>query len=272
MRCCSVAGCSSNSDTQRAVGRGRGQLHRRRADDPWHLPPSAGRRRRPRGAADLRERQHRPQRRQHRRRQDRQHAPARRYLSDRGVASLRYDKVGTGTPGWGPYAGGPPTSAAPSTPAAPRPPRASSPISRAPTRTASRSTGWGGHHARDDAGSDTSPRTRRRSTRSGCCNRSPVATSTSSPTASRLPPRKAPETRRRLTWRRRAGGEPGPHQRHGAGQAARGPGRDPQPRQRQSRRRGRRHRPGGAGRAHPRGHPGAVDVFGHRQPGQLCEP
>ena len=41
-------------------------------------------------------------------------------LSDRGVASLRYDKVGTGKTGLGPYAKRPRTSSAPSTPPVPR--------------------------------------------------------------------------------------------------------------------------------------------------------
>ena len=91
----------------------------------------------PGGAADLGERQHRPQRRQHRRRQDRQHAPARRVrcptAATRACATTRSAPA---RPAWARTSSGPPTSAVPSTPPAPRPRCASSPTSPAPTRPA----------------------------------------------------------------------------------------------------------------------------------------
>ena len=62
--------------TARRLGRGGRHVRRRRPDHPRHLPAPRRRPARARGAADLRERQHRPQRRQRGRGPGRQHAPA----------------------------------------------------------------------------------------------------------------------------------------------------------------------------------------------------
>ena len=61
-------------------------------------------------------------------------------LSDRGVASLRYDKVGTGRTGLGPYASRPSMSAARYTPRGQRQLCGSWPAKQARTRTESRCT------------------------------------------------------------------------------------------------------------------------------------
>ena len=119
-------------------------FHRRRPDHPRHLPPRTRRGRRTGGAADLRERQHRPQRRQRGGGPGGQHAPAGRVLSParwEGVASLRYDKVGTGQDRASARTqSGRPRSSAPSTPPARRPRCAFLPSSPPPTRPASRCT------------------------------------------------------------------------------------------------------------------------------------
>ena len=65
------------------------------------------------------------------------------FLSDHGVATLRYDKVGTGPPGWARTPTVPVMSAPPSTPPGRKRPSASSPHSPAPMPAASRCTRWG---------------------------------------------------------------------------------------------------------------------------------
>ena len=159
-------------------------LRRRRPDHPRHLPPPAGRRTRPRRAADLRERQHRPQRRQRGRRPDRQHAPARRTA----VRPRASPACAT-------------TRSAPARPVSARSQqrpsrrrqrrlhrrrqgRGALPRRRSPAPTSARisvyALGEGTVHAMALA-SDTTP-ARRRSTRSACSSRCPAAISTSSPT------------------------------------------------------------------------------------------
>ena len=74
-----TAGCSSDEKPpQQQWVEDEVSFDSRRPDHPRHLPPPEGRGTRTRGAADLRERADRPQRRQHRRRPHRQHAAARR--------------------------------------------------------------------------------------------------------------------------------------------------------------------------------------------------
>ena len=104
-------------------------------------------------------------------------------LSDRGEASLRYDKVGTGKTGLGPYQQ--------------RPNDVGSAVYTSGAKAAARYLAdqpgtdkarlsvyalGGGRRARDGAGVGHLRPARRRSTRSACSSRCPVATSTSSPT------------------------------------------------------------------------------------------
>ncbi len=184
-------------------------------------------------------------------------------LSDRGEASLRYDKIGTGKTGLGPFQQ--------------RPNEVGSAVYTSGAKAAARyladqsgtdkqrisvyAVGEGAVHAMALA-SDTSPG----SAEGPLAGPAPAAVRSLSrhhhqPGALRRQPRDAEH----LAGRRRRG----PHQGHRAQGAARGPRRDPQPRQREGHRGGRQDRPGGAGRRHPRGHAGAAVVLGHRPPGAL---
>ena len=104
-------------------------------------------------------------------------------LSDRGVASLRYDKVGTGKTGLGPYQQRPTDVGSAVYTAGAK--AAAQFLAEQPGTDKARHLGVrarGGRRARDDAGDGHLRRVRRRSTRWVCCNRCRAGTSTSSPT------------------------------------------------------------------------------------------
>ena len=184
-------------------------------------------------------------------------------LSDRGVASLRYDKVGTGKTGLGPYEQ--------------RPTDVVSAIYTSGAKAAVRfladqpgtdkarisvyALGEGTIHAMSLA-ADTAP---------GAPKIHSLGLFQPLPgryldiITDRVRADAKPRDAGDLAGRRRRG----PHQGHRARAAARGARRHPQPGQRQGRRRGRQDRPAGAGRQGARRHAGAVDVFGLRRPGQV---
>ncbi len=199
------------------------------------------------------------------------------YLSDHGVASLRYDKVGTGRTGLGPYAK--------------RPADVGTAVFTAGAQAAIR-------FLADQAGVDKD-RLSVYGLGEGTTHAMALATDTAADapkihslgllaaTAGPLPgpddltaaqpDRSRGQGRRQdaAAGRRRAGGvdrrgRPGAGQRHGAaGAAARRHERHPQSRQRQGRHRGRRRRPAGRSGQDPGRHPGAAHLFGFRRPGRL---
>ena len=184
-------------------------------------------------------------------------------LSDSGVASLRYDKVGTGKTGLGPYRAERCRQRRLHR-RAPKQRFVSSPISPAPTRTASRCTA-----------SVRAPSTR--------C-RWPSDTTPGAPKIHSLglfqplPGRYLDIITNRVRGRRQPATDAGDvagrpstksgTQRHRARAAAGGAERHRQPGQREGRRRGRQDRSAGACRESARRHPGVADLLGHRQPGQ----
>ena len=89
-------------------------------------------------------------------------------LSDRGEASLRYDKVGTGKTGLGPYQQRPTDVGSAVYTTGAKAAAGSSPTSRAPTRPASRCTRWGRAPCTRCRWRRTPRRMRRRSTRWVC--------------------------------------------------------------------------------------------------------
>ncbi len=177
-------------------------------------------------------------------------------LSDRGVASLRYDKVGTGQTGLGPYQDKPQDviSAVYTTGAA----RCAA-VPRGPARQRPRATlglrAGRGHHPRHGAGRRHHP-----GSAEGALA-GPVSAAAGPVSRHHHQPGEG----RRIT---RDGGDVGgggpADPRHGDGsrQPARRPGIDREPGQRQGRRRGRQDRPARTGRGGARGHPGPADLFG----------
>ena len=197
------------------------------------------------------------------------------YLSEHGVASLRYDKVGTGTTGLGPYAANPAdVGSAVYTGGAKAAVRFCRPARHRQEPDLGLRAGEGTIHAMSLADDTASGAPRIHSLGllqplagryldliTGRVKADVAAAVKAGQKNQQQADQVVAAWTAAVTQARTSGTVPG--------QAARGAVRNRQSRQRQGRRRGRRDRPAGSGGPHPGRHPGVVDVLGLRRPGQL---